>query len=151
MRKKTLLPGFEPDASGLNRIDSTIPFLKKQLKQIDAELEILIQSDQKIKQKIERLMEVEGLGKTSIIKILSETNFFENFTSMKQVASYSGLDIKVHESGTFKGKGKITKKGNEHIRHTMYMPALSAIKHNKEKRLFYRRLVLEVRTGKLPS
>ncbi|EAY31614.1 IS110 family transposase [Microscilla marina] len=58
---------------------------------------------------------------------VAETNGFELFTSEKQLTSYAGYDIVENESGTRKGKTKISKQGNAHIRRILCMPAFNAI------------------------
>ena len=61
------------------------------------------------------------------------------FESIRQVVSYAGLDVVMKESGKFKGKTKISKKGNARIRQCLFMPAMSAIQHNdKIKDLYWR-------------
>jgi transposase len=71
---------------------------------------------------------------------VAETNGFEDITSIKQLVSYAGLDIKIRESGTWKGKAKISKRGNSHIRKMLYMPALSKKTYDKETAQFYNRI-----------
>ena len=56
--------------------------------------------------------------------------------------SYCGLDVKQKESGTsVKGKPKISKKGNRHLRKAMYLPALSAMRFNEQHKALFVRLV----------
>ncbi|MBK6538674.1 MAG: transposase [Ignavibacteria bacterium] len=55
------------------------------------------------------------------------------------MTSYSGYDIIHDESGTHKGKTKISKKVT-HKSEVLYMPALTAIRCNKELKQVYIRL-----------
>ena len=53
-----------------------------------------------------------------------------------------GLDPIYKESGSsVKGKIKISKNGNRHIRKMLYLPTLCAIKNNQKINLFYQRLI----------
>jgi transposase len=82
--------------------------------------------------------------------IVAETNGFETFENIKQLTSYAGLDIRIQESGKWKGKTKISKQGNSHIRKALYMPAISKITHDKTTKLFYERLV-EAKKAKMQA
>ena len=83
----------------------------------------------------------------TIIKVLAETNGFLLFKNIRQLVSYAGLDVVEKESGKYKGKTKISKKGNARLRTALYMPAMSASNHNKTLKTFYER-VNESRTIK---
>ncbi|OAV64257.1 Transposase IS116/IS110/IS902 family protein [Bacteroidales bacterium Barb4] len=73
--------------------------------------------------------------------VLCETNGFRLFNNIRQAVSYAGLDAVHKESGKFKGKTRISKKGNAAIRQCLFMPALSATNHNKNMQVFYTRIV----------
>ena len=90
-----------------------------------------------IKEKIET---IKGLGFITIIKVLTETNGFLLFKSIRQLVSYAGLDVIEKESGKYIGKTKISKKGNARIRSALYMPAMSAAQHNRTLKVFYNRI-----------
>jgi len=58
------------------------------------------------------------------------------------LASYAGLDVKEKQSGTsVKGKPRISKKGNKHLRKTMHLPALTAIRCDERFKAIFARLV----------
>ncbi|MBL7471173.1 transposase, partial [Robertkochia sediminum] len=61
-------------------------------------------------------------------------------TSAKQLTSYVGYDVVLRESGTMKGKSKISKKGNRHIRAVLHMPSMTAVRCNPTLKPFYMRL-----------
>ena len=91
------------------------------------------------------LLSVKGIGIVTASIIVAETNGFTGFTSIKQLTSYAGLDVRIRESGKWKGKSKISKHGNKYIRGALYMPSMSYKTHNKKARLFYDRI--NQRTG----
>lgn len=74
-------------------------------------------------------------------KVLAETNAFALIHNAKQLTSYAGLDVALKESGKYRGKTKISKKGNRYLRLAVYMPAISAISSNEQMKTFYERLV----------
>ena len=108
-----------------------IAFFEEQIKEVEKEIRDNIDEDKELSLKIKNIEAVNGLGFMTIIKVLTEANGFLLFTNIRQLVSYAGLDVIEKESGTYKGKTKISKKGNAHLRAALYMPALSAIRHNK--------------------
>ena len=72
--------------------------------------------------------------------IFCPTNFFLDFNNAKQVTKYAGLDIILKESGTFKGKRRISKRGNSYLRAALYMPSLSAVRYNEPIKGLYERI-----------
>lgn len=124
-----------------------ISFYDKQLKIIEKELKTLIKADEQLYKKVQNIETVKGLGFITIIKVLSEVNGFLLFTNIRQLVSYAGLDVVEKESGKYKGKTRISKKGNARIRSALYMPAVSAATHNSNMKDFYER-VNEARTEK---
>ena len=74
------------------------------------------------------------------LKVLSETNGFILFKNIRQLISYAGLDVIENESGTYKGRTKISKKGNAKLRTALYLPAMSASRYNIGLKKFYDRI-----------
>ena len=114
-----------------------INFYEKQLKQVEKELKSQVKSDAILAAKIKNIEGVKGLGFITIIKVISEANGFLLFKNIRQLVSYSGLDIVSKESGNHQGKTRISKKGNARIRAALYMPAMTASRHNKTLKVFY--------------
>ncbi len=83
-----------------------------------------------------------GVGLLTAAIVLAETNGFELIRNKRQLASYAGFDVKEKQSGTsVKGKPKISKKGNKHLRKAMHLPALTAIRHDERFKAIFARLV----------
>ncbi len=120
--------------------EQQIDFYEKQIESVDKEIKTLVKLDKSLHSKIEKIKTVKGLGFITIIKVLTETNGFLLFNSIRQLVSYAGLDVIEKESGKYKGKTKISKKGNARIRSALYMPAMSAARNNKTLKVFYNRI-----------
>lgn len=118
-----------------------IDFYEQTILEIEAELERLVNADSELKHRIDKIQKVKGLRMNTIIVVLCETNGFQMFKSIRQVVSYAGLDVVMKESGNFKGKTKISKKGNNRIRQCLFMPAMSAIQHNAKIKDLYSRII----------
>ena len=85
---------------------------------------------------------IPGVGRLTAATVLAETNGFELIRNKRQLTSYAGLDVKEKQSGTsIKGKPRISKKGNRHLRKAMHLPALVAIRHEKKFKAVFVRLV----------
>ena len=69
--------------------------------------------------------------------------------SRVKLASYAGFDVVFNDSGIKKGKTSISKKGNKFLRKAVFMPALSASKHNQKMKELYIRLISKGKNKKL--
>ena len=131
-----------PNNSSVARIKDRIKFLNKQEKSIKEEIAALVAEDEEVKEIIDRLCSLPGIGLLTAAIILAETNGFELIRNKRQLASYAGFDVKEKQSGTsVKGKPRISKKGNKHLRKALHLPALSAIRHDERFKAVFARLV----------
>lgn len=117
-----------------------ISLVETQCTLLEAELKELAQSDEYLMNKIENLVSIPGVGIMTALTIIGETNGFKLIQSGRQLASYAGLDVVHKDSGSKRGKSRLSKKGNRYIRQAMYMPALSGSKHMQEMSNFYQRI-----------
>lgn len=127
--------------SSIQRLSDHIDQINEYLQQIGQELDQLWQSDQQLSEPIKRIAEISGVGKKTVLEVISETNGFALITNRNQLASYAGLDVVLDQSGKRVGATKISKQGNVYIRQTLYMPAVCASRHNRALQVFYKRLV----------
>jgi transposase len=110
--------------------EEQIEFYKNLIKRLKSELKRQIKEDKELYEKIKKLETIPGVGLETAISLVSETNGFQLIKNTRQLVSYAGLDVSHNESGSYKGRSKISKKGNRRIRRALYMPALSAIRVN---------------------
>lgn len=131
-----------PNNNSIKRIQARIKLLNAQEKDIVQEIESIVQQDDFLMNKLKYVMSIKGLGLITAITILAETNGFELIRNKKQICSYAGLDVVEKQSGiSIKKKPKISKKGNKNIRKCLYMPSMTAIRHNENFKAIYARLV----------
>jgi len=114
--------GYAVDST-ISIIEETIANLQCQVDKLEALIEEHLKSDPSIQHKIGHLNSIPSVGILTIGTILAETLGFEYFTSKNQLISYAGYDVRVKESGKYKGRPKLSKMGNARIRKAMYMPA----------------------------
>lgn len=106
------------------------------------EIKNLINKDEKLCNRVEKLETIKGVGFVTVAIIIAETKGFDMIVSRKQLASYAGLDVIERQSGQrMYGKTRISKKGNSHIRAALYFPAMVASKHNPTLKEDYQRIV----------
>ena len=130
----------EPIKTTIRRMKNHINYLNKQINSIENELKTVVSKDNALSEKVKKITTVPGLAFLTVIGVIAETQGFVNISSTRQLSSYVGYDVSIKEFGKWRGKARISKKGNSHIRQIMYMPSLSAIQHSKTYKLFYERL-----------
>jgi transposase len=132
----------QPNEKSMKRMQARIRFLNSQEKEIKEDINCLVKENADVKQVIDRITTIPGVGELTAVTVLAETNGFELIRNKSQLSSYAGLDVKEKQSGTsVKGKPRISKKGNRNLRKSMHLPALTAVKWDDNFRGIYARLV----------
>ena len=121
--------------------EQQIEFLEKNIQINENEIIRITEQDMEFSQRVKNIETIKGLRLLTIVTVLCETNGFAQFNNIRQVVSYAGLDIAERQSGLFKGKTRISKKGNSRIRECLYMPALSATSYNEHIKALYQRVI----------
>ncbi len=103
--------------------------LQKNKKGLQSRVEQIVESDEILKKKFSNICKIKGLGLQNLAVIVAETNGFAAFENIAQLVSYAGYDVVENQSGKRKGKTKISKKGNSHIRRCLHFPAFNMIKY----------------------
>ena len=132
----------EPNQKSLERMQARIRFLNSQEKEIKADITDIVSKDSDLKQVINNITTIPGVGELTAAIVLAETNGFELIRNKSQLSSYAGLDVKEKQSGTsVKGKPRISKKGNRNLRKSMHLPSLTAVKWDENFKNIYARLI----------
>lgn len=134
--------GAYPNKSSLIRIKARIKMLSNQEEEIKKEISALLATDPEVKKQADLICSISGVGILTAAVALAETNGFELIRNKRQLASYAGFDVREKQSGTsVKGKPRISKRGNKHLRKAMHLPALAAIRHDERFKAIFVRLV----------
>ena len=132
----------EPNQKSLERMQARIRFLNSQEKEIKADITDIVNKDSDLKQVINNITTIPGVGELTAVIVLAETNGFELIRNKSQLSSYAGLDVKEKQSGTsVKGKPRISKKGNRNLRKSMHLPSLTAVKWDENFKNIYAKLI----------
>lgn len=151
-RKSILTPIEELEATGLSEVATTLrkhckkslESLDKEIKQIEKELEEIIDKDTNLKNKYKLARSVPGIGKITAMTLLYYTNEFTLFRSAKQLACYCGVAPFAHESGTsVRGKTRVSNFANKALKKLLHLASMAAIKADQELRAYYKRKVAE--------
>lgn len=121
-----------------DKIQQLIDFITEQIVEVEKEIQQLIDNDDDWKHKQNIITSIPGAGKgtsTTLLACFPELGKIGN----KQVAALLGVAPYVSESGNHKKKS-IVKEGRPLPRKMLYMPTLSAVRHNPDFKIFYERL-----------
>ena len=123
----------------MERSQKRLELLNQQIKEIDAQIENLRQDDEDLNRKFKILSSIKGIGKVAanaLLALMPETGTLEN----KQIAALGGLVPYTRQSGSWIGKGHISK-GRANLRSALYMPALVAVRYNPDMKRVYENLL----------
>lgn len=122
------------------QIFKTIELLKEQKKKLEKEVETMAVKSEYKQEVAKRYKSIPGVS--DYLTSLATLFFKEEEYSMsaKQWIAFAGLDISVRESGSWRGKGKMTKRGNGYLRKRLFQAAWGAIMHNDEFKKYYEHL-----------
>jgi transposase len=120
-------------------LNEHITWLKKQIKDLDQEIDDFIGETPEFKEKDELLREVEGVGKKTSAKLLADVPELGE-CDRKEIAALVGTAPYSNESGNKKGQRSISG-GRPDVRSVLYMATLAATRFNPVIKEFYERLL----------
>ncbi len=127
-QKHAILHSQISDKFIIKQLDKLIKLYDQQVEQIAQEMQNLLSRDLILKNKIDQLCKIKGLGLLSVATLVAETNGFEGFENLRQLVSFAGYDVVENQSGLRLGKTRISKKGNSRIRRILFLPAFNAVR-----------------------
>jgi transposase len=128
-------------------IEAHLEYLEGRLKQLNQEIEELTQNNQQWIDKVNLLKTTPGIGQVISTTLVSDLPELGKLTA-KQISRLVGVAPINHDSGQHKGKRMING-GRAHVRATLYMGAVVAMRHNPVIKAFYERLVERGKSKKL--
>jgi transposase len=75
------------------------------------------------------LTTIPGIGDTTAATLLAEL-FDKPYRSARQAAAFAGLVPRLHQSGQWRGRSRLSKIGPSRLRKALYFPALTALRCN---------------------
>ena len=110
-------------ASSLRILCDQLEHTQANLTRLEEELEQLITTDPGTK----GLQQMPELGPKTIAVLRAELGEVDRFACTDQAVAYAGMDIRIKESGQWKGKAKLSKRGSGLLRQILYLAALRSI------------------------
>lgn len=132
--------GAYDDKRIVRRFKKRIQLLEQQIADIEQEMHELVESDKQLSRGMSYIQSIPGVSFISVATVVGETLGFATVENGKQLTSYVGYDVVIRDSGSFKGKQRISKKGNKNIRAILHMPSMAAVRVNPTLKPFYERL-----------
>lgn len=118
------------------------------IEEIEQHLKNLLMGDNEIKEQVELLESIPGIGNKTAIAILAELPDVKNFKNAKEVAAFAGLTPRKRESGTsVRGKASLCKIGSAALRKSLFMPSLVAKRYNPTLKAFSEKLNQKGKNG----
>jgi transposase len=120
----------------------TIEQLGTQIEQLRSNALSLILASSKLKEILELFLSVKGIGEACAIQLMGELLVLPSDMTARQWVAMAGLNPQQHQSGSsVNKKSRISKAGNKYLRMALYMPALSASRHDLHVRGYYLHLI----------
>jgi transposase len=95
-------------------------------------------SGEKIQRGAEILTSMRGIGDTTALNFLIELGGdIKAFENDRKLIAAAGLDPTTYQSGKYKGKSKISKRGNRHLRRVIWLMTTKVIISNEVFRTYY--------------
>jgi transposase len=124
-----LQKGMYQDKEIEKMLNKHICLLEKNKEQLLDHIKQIVERDEVLKQKIENLTSIKGIGLLAAAVVIAETNGFALIENQAQLVSYVGYDVVENQSGNRSGRTKISKHGNSHIRRILHFPALNVVRY----------------------
>jgi len=115
--------------------------LERRIKRLTQAALALIAGNDTLAAHFSHITAAKGIGETSAISILAELCVLPSTMKAPQVSRYAGLDVRHTQSGSSVNKpARLSKAGNVYLRAALYMPAMSAVRHDVRAKAFYEAL-----------
>lgn len=114
--------------------------LRDNIKQTDAEMKAIIDTDPEIRRNYELLISIVGVGLVVAVTTIVLTENFTTFTNPRKYASYIAIAPFPHESGTsIRGVTRVSKQGFRQAKADLSISVLSAITFDPDIKEYWQR------------
>jgi len=146
---KNQLESISKDNKSLVRLTKKmIKFNETEADKLFEKIEKLLFKDESIKRKYEAMLTIPAIGNKSALYLIS---FFIKYplANTKELTALVGLDPVMRDSGTYRGKQRISKHGGQQLRNLLFLPTLASLRFNDRIKAFYTRLTTNAKSKKL--
>lgn len=119
--------------------EASLLHTEQQIQQLEELLKGLEEED--YDHQVKLICSIQGIGPVTAQALMVATGGLHHFENGGQLAKFAGVTPFKHISGSsVKKSGRMTKRGNSHLRASLYMAALSARRHNLACKELFERL-----------
>jgi transposase len=129
------------------RLEAHVAWLQKELSALETDLDDAVRGTPAWRATEDLLASVPGIGKTSARTLIAELPELGSLDRRK-IAALVGVAPINRDSGCFRGR-RMVMGGRASVRTALYMPTLTAIRHNPALQAFYQRLIGRGRPAKV--
>ena len=126
-----------------NHLQPVLSGLDAEIAAVEEEIEALIKANEELNENYELAKSVKGIGPVIATDLLIKTGNFKIIDTARKAASYAGVCPFPNTSGKMVGKSKTSPFADKKLKSLLFMGAKSAVKHNKEYKLYYQKKQLE--------
>lgn len=116
MEIRDFIEDYELQLTRLEKVNSLIENLCRQIKYVD------------------KLLEIKGIGMITVAGFIAEVGDITRFDNAKELQKLAGLELVADSSGKHSGKTRISKRGRKRLRYLLVQAAVSVIGKNEEFR-----------------
>ena len=122
----------------------SIDYQEKQVRSIEDRIRAIVSADASMNKNYELLTSLKGIGLVVACQLIYHTGNFTRFDSWRAFSSYCGTAPYEHRSGTSIHRRKQCHYlGDRKMKSLLSMASVSAIQHDSELRLYYKRKLAE--------
>ena len=112
--------------------------LDREIKKLDAAIEAIIKTEEKINTNYRLLQTIKGVGEVVALAMIIKTGNFTRFVNSRKFACFCGTAPFEHRSGTsIRGKTRVSHLADKAMKTLLELSARSAIQYDKELREYY--------------
>lgn len=134
-----------PDLA-VRQTEARLVSLKKDLAEVELERRRLIASDPSLSRDFAALVRLRGVGEEVAALVLARAGNIEDYPNAQSYAASAGVAPCRRESGEWRGKSRISKRGDAALRSGLFLPALCAARYDPVLKEFRARLLANGKT-----
>jgi len=117
--------------------------LTTEINDIELQLQEIICSDEEFSRNFDLVTSIKGIGAITACELMIKTANFKRISTAKMAASYAGICPFPNASGQMVKKSRVSAMSDKSLKSMLFLCAKSAVAHNKEYRLYYKKKELE--------
>lgn len=113
------------------------------IKKIEDEIEFIIVNNPAFKKSFEIVTSIKGVGAITTCDLIIKTENFKKIDTSRKAASFAGVCPFQNSSGKMVKKSRVSPMSDKRLKTLLYLCSKSAVKHNKEFNLYYKKKMSE--------